>query len=276
MKKKSFLIGAISDTGLIKKTNQDKILVKIGENNHGDFGLFIVADGMGGLAAGDIASSIAVEIFNDWWSQDLSNLLPIAINDIDIIAKDLRKVFHRINNEIIRYGSKNGNRAGTTLSALLLYKDYYVIQHIGDTRIYKVDKRLTLLTVDHSWVGEQIRQGSLTIEEAKKHPKRNLLTQCLGVNQEFVCYQTIGRIEEGAKFLVCSDGFYSQLLDEEIIEGLNKGYLHEDDEVQEKVKDLFQIVKIRGASDNISAIFIVPKATKGRKLLKSLVKIITS
>ncbi|KAB3532801.1 PP2C family protein-serine/threonine phosphatase [Alkaliphilus serpentinus] len=258
MTKKSYLIGALCDRGLVKNINQDRILVKIGEEDEGDFGLFVIADGMGGLTAGDVASSIAVESFKEWWNKDFIRFLPVIKDDFYLLNLEFQRLFEGINENIISYGNKIGNRVGTTLSALLIYRSNYIICHIGDSRIYQIDKDLSQLTLDHSWVGEEVRKGNLTTEEAKKHPKRNMLTQCLGANANFSPFCHRGKVTDDTRFLMCSDGFYSLLKDKEILEKL-KGRFKEEEEVQESIRALFEMVKCRGATDNISAIFIVPQ-----------------
>ena len=256
MRGRSFVIGALSDIGSVKKSNQDNILAKVGENESGDFGLFVVADGMGGLAAGEKASEIAVNEFEKWWDESLtfslSSLKSVAFGEID---RELDQVFKNANNRIQNLGKTLGDRTGTTLSMLFIYGNQYVVKHIGDSRVYIANTELVQLTEDHSWVAQQVREGKMSRDEGKNHPKRNIITQCLGLKRDINIFTTCGNVKDGDTFLVCSDGFYNHLEDIEIVQAVRE-YRLSDADVQDIAAKLFNRVKERGASDNASAIIV--------------------
>jgi len=262
MKKRSFSIGALSDIGYVKKTNQDRILIKIGEDQFSEFGLFVVADGMGGLAAGDKASEIAITEFKNWWHDKL----PLLLNDkriisINIIDKELSKLVFDINKRIIQFGRTKNCKLGTTLSMLFIYRNKYIIKHVGDSRIYKINEDMIRLTEDHSWVAEQVRQGIISEEDAVKHPKSHILLQCLGVKDTLNIFHEKGDVSEEDIFLLCSDGFYNLLMKNEILDVVRENKEDEED-IQNKIERLMEKVKARGAVDNASVILIYQNYNK--------------
>lgn len=278
MDKKTFKIGVLSDRGTVKERNQDSILVLIGENRSGEFGLFAVADGMGGHAAGDAASGIAMSVLKHWWD---CIFLAIISNDTDAkllnhVRDSLYEAVLKANEDIIKYGVSIGQRIGTTLSLLLIYEREYRIIHIGDSRIYRINKILMQLTEDHSWVAGQVLQGILTKEEARKHPRRNVLTKCLGMEEKIDLFEKNGTIESQDIFVLSSDGFYSKLEDHEVL-SLLAGCSAGTCDLQHATEALFEIVKDRGEADNISAIFVGTDAMKRanhQAILDTLINII--
>ncbi|MFZ5988213.1 MAG: PP2C family protein-serine/threonine phosphatase [Bacillota bacterium] len=256
MLKRSFSIGALTDVGNVKKINQDNILVRIGDGSLGEFGLFVVADGMGGLAAGETASRMIVNGFSSWWDNKLSSMLNTDENlNIGIVNKELDTLIRAINSDIIDFGLSINDKVGSTLSMLFIYGSTYLIKHIGDSRVYLINSSMTKLTEDHSWVALQVREGKMTPEEARNHPKRNILTRCIGVTHDIEIFETGGEIRPEDSFVLCSDGFYNYLDENEIHEGIISGK-EDDDNVQEYLVHLLEKVKLRGAHDNVSVIAV--------------------
>ncbi|MDQ2085704.1 protein phosphatase 2C domain-containing protein [Herbivorax sp. ANBcel31] len=252
----NFNVGAICDTGNIKKINQDNLLVKIGETHFGEFGLFVIADGMGGLSAGEVASSIIVSNFKKWWEKDLSALINTDNFNLHLIDIGLKKLIQAINQNILDYGTSIKESVGSTLSMLFLYNNSYLIKHIGDSRIYLINKNITKLTKDHSWVAQLVREGKLTWKQAKNHPKRNVLTKCMGVSNDIDLYELKGSIMETDNFLLCSDGFYNYLDEQEILKYIQK-CKGSNNHVQEYLSSMLKKIKSKKAHDNISAIAVL-------------------
>jgi serine/threonine protein phosphatase PrpC len=254
MKKRQFSIGAVSDSGNVRENNQDNILALVGEDEEGEFGLFAIADGMGGLAEGHIASLIAVTSLKQWWHSEVPSLFMENVNGSAFLDR-LDKLFRLINAQIIEYSAKASAKMGTTLSVLFLSKNYYYVGHIGDSRIYQLNPKTFLqATEDHSWVGEQVRGGNLSEKEAKVHPRRNLLTQCLGITLEICPYFSSGEYFEDL-FLLCSDGFYNELPDDllyEQMQAVQTGRV----QPQGAINYLAKVIKSQTASDNLSAILV--------------------
>jgi len=262
MEKNNFDVAAISDIGGGKNTNQDNLLVKIGREKDGDFGLFVVADGMGGLAHGAMASKIAVNKFNIWWEKDLVYVLKSKnTNILNIIDKELKKIVSDVNREVIDFGKMVGKRVGTTLSVLFIYKKSYIVKHVGDSRIYLVNDLLKLLTMDHSWVAQEIRAGNISAEDARRHPRRNILIQCIGVNSNIDIHEVSGRIKDRDSFLLCSDGFYRLIKASEVFNFINDYNDGIRADLRNIAKELLDLVKERGPKDNITEIIVCQKKT---------------
>lgn len=256
MRKRSFSVGVSSEIGYVRRTNQDRVLIKIGEELFGEFGIFVVADGMGGLTAGDKASEIVITEFKTWWHNKLAEILNTKDEvNIDIIDHELNRLILEINKKVIKFSRSIKSRVGTTLSMLFIHRNEYIIKHIGDSRIYKINRDITMLTEDHSWIAKQIRQGSINKQEAVNHPRRHILLQCIGVKEVLDIFEIKGEILEGDMFLLCSDGFYNPLKKHEIMEAVEE-FKKNGEDIQEIVKKLMEKVKARGARDNASAIFI--------------------
>lgn len=199
----SFTFGRATHIGLSRSENQDsygKFPRDDDRLNAQPGQLFVVADGMGGHNAGQVASQLAVEKISEVF---LSNLA----EDISFI---LTTAFIKANSEIQHKAANNPNfeGMGTTCSALALTEDMAYIAHVGDSRIYRINRNeIKQLTEDHSHVGEMQRLGVLTKEEAENHPNRSYLTRALGAKPdiEVDVYENI-KFNSGDYFLLCSDG----------------------------------------------------------------------
>ena len=267
-----FSYGLCSDIGKRRGSNQDKLIIKTSSSKYtGDFGLFAVADGMGGMAEGGTAGEIAVENMRNWWAGLIDE--NIRGTPVDKICRELQKQFYHINTSIIKYGRTKEIKIGTTLSALFLVDSKYAICHIGDSRIYKLNnqyRELKQLTVDHTFVAEQVKMGWISPEEASQHPNRNILTQCLGVNREINTFISVGRIQKGDIFILCSDGLYNQvsadLMSAIVLEGIERKK-----DVRAIAQLLTKAANNNGGSDNISVIILGEKhAGKRQSLLGRL------
>lgn len=230
--------------------------------------LFIVADGMGGHEAGEVASRKAVSIF----VQQLEKEKKIAADENStIILENLKDIIININETLIQEGSRSHkkNGMGTTFSALYIKKNQGYIVHVGDSRIYLLSpspthtgdldpsatpveiSRLIRLTEDHSFVGKLLKDGLITEEEARNHPKRNVLFQSIGIKRD-ISIQTIGPIpiQLGQRYLVCSDGLYGIVPESEIEEYLNGS------STAQIAEQLVKRANFNGGPDNISVIVI--------------------
>ncbi|MCP4220788.1 MAG: Stp1/IreP family PP2C-type Ser/Thr phosphatase [bacterium] len=232
---------SLSDVGNLRNNNEDFLYAgKIKKDTY----LFIVADGMGGHNAGDVASYTAVTSFVKAIKKG--------------VAKDTLKFLERtvldVNHLIMTEGKKDDNEKGmgTTFSALYICCNRGYIVHVGDSRVYRFsDDGLEQLTEDHSLVGKLLKEGFITKKEAQHHPKRNVLYQSVGLKSE-IKVQAIGplAIKKGERFLLCSDGLNGDVSDEEIAECYNF------DSTREIVDTLVERTKSGVASDNITVIAV--------------------
>jgi len=252
MKRWQIYAEAISETGLCKKSNQDRFLAQIGEGPEGDFGLFLIADGMGSETGGETAAELAVESARHWWKHALPRIMSADSRLVCARVKEsLEGLIHHIHEAIIALGERIGSNPGTTLSILFLYGGGYIILHVGDSRIYSRTIQLEQLTTDHTVVAEQVRDGRLNPVQAETHPQRHVLTQCVGLKRGIYIEILEGNWVGRAGFLLCSDGFYNQLNTIEI-DGLWASGALKPERLRRRVDQIFS----RGAFDNLTAVLI--------------------
>ena len=234
----------LTDTGKVRSHNEDSLIIL--ENNDHEY-LLAVADGMGGHSAGEVASSIAITHLSKMFNDNFLNLEKVqAVNW-------LRDTVVEINDLIFDHVSKHpeSKGMGTTLVVALVTKNYVLFGNIGDSSgfVIKNDK-IHKVTYDHTLVNLLLKAGELTEEEAKDHPKKNVLMKALGANNPididiFDCDMDISSI------LLCSDGL-TTMLDNEQIEKV----LLSDLSVEDKVIKLIRKSNNRGGSDNISVAYL--------------------
>ena len=237
------LYSARTDVGMIRSGNEDNFAVNAG----GDRGLFVVADGMGGHAAGEVASEMAVQIIE----LELASIKDLEEKaSADRVMEALRKANRNIHDRTITEVDKQG--MGTTASVLLVNNNRYLIGQVGDSRVYLLrDGALKQLTKDHSYVQEQVDAGFLTPEQALYHPYSNVITRCVGASPEVQPDVYSGDVRVGDLFLVASDGL-TGMVDDRRLQIL----LMSRAEPERKVHALISEANGRGGLDNITAIVI--------------------
>jgi PPM family protein phosphatase len=237
------LHAARTDVGMIRSGNEDNYAVVAS----GDRGLFIVADGMGGHAAGEVASEMAVQTVE----RELSGFRSLDDRAITEQVRDaLRKANRNIHDRTITEVDKQG--MGTTASVLLVAGNRYMIGQVGDSRVYLLrDGALQQLTKDHSYVQEQVDAGFLTPEQARYHPYSNVITRCVGASPDVEPDVYDGEVKLGDVFLVASDGL-TGMVDDRRLQTL----LMSRAEPERKVHALISEANGRGGLDNITAIVV--------------------
>jgi PPM family protein phosphatase len=239
---------ARTDVGMIRSGNEDNFAV----DNNDHRGLFIVADGMGGHAAGEVASEMAVQIL----LRELSELKDVdADGSGERVAKALRDANRAIHDRTMTEIDKQG--MGTTVSALVVSGTQYLIGQVGDSRVYLLrDGALRQLTKDHSYVQEQVDAGFLTPEQARYHPYSNVITRCVGASPDVEPDVYRGTVRPGDTFLVASDGL-TGMVDDWRLQQLLMARADE----QRVVHSLITEANGRGGLDNITAIVVRVVAT---------------
>ena len=228
---------------MIRSGNEDNFAV----SDWGNRGLFIVADGMGGHAAGEVASEMAVQTI-ERELQDLKD--PNDGEAEDKLAEALRLANRTIHDRTITEVDKQG--MGTTASVLLLWESKYLIGQVGDSRVYLLrDGELQQLTKDHSYVQEQVDAGFLTPEQARYHPYSNVITRCVGASPDVEPDIYQGDVKVGDLFLVASDGL-TGMVDDRRLQIL----LMSRAAPERKVHALIAEANGRGGLDNITAIVV--------------------
>lgn len=202
--------------------------------------LFVIADGMGGHRGGREASTVAVSTVQEVYFADAS----------DSAADSLRNAFRAANEAIYRLGRRNPSLGpmGTTCSALALWNNKACVAHVGDSRVYRITvSAIRQITEDHSEVAEMVRSRLLTKEKAETHPKRSILYRALGVGSDLEV-DIIGNMTLGAEeyYLLCSDGLYNYVDDEEM------RALVLSKPPQEACQTMIDLANERGGHDNIT------------------------
>jgi protein phosphatase len=221
-----------------------------------ELGLFVVADGMGGHAAGEVASREAVDTLYGMVKRGVRGLRDLAepLSETDAraacrlmeAAVQAATYFVYSIAEIDR--AKSG--MGTTISALLVLGDYAVTAQVGDSRIYRVDGTdVEQLTEDHTLIAWQLKQGLITPQEAARSPHRNVITRAVG-NREYVQVDTrCIPLASGLRFLLCSDGLHAYLQDDDIPSIVAVGGM-------QAVDRFIELANERGGKDNITAVLV--------------------
>src|SRR5262245_54820827 len=211
-------------------------------------GIFVVADGMGGHAAGEVASEMAVRAV----ARELGSLRGL---DDEAVAERMRAAIREANGAIFqRTLTEHDKRGmGTTVTALVLFGGRFLIGQVGDSRGYLLrEEKLTQVTKDHSYVQEQVDAGYLTPEQARTHPYSNVITRCVGANSDVAPDVYVGAVKQGDLFLLASDGLTGMLEDPQLHEIIGQ----EGRMPQELVDQLIDEANRHGGLDNITAILV--------------------
>lgn len=230
-----------TDVGVVRSGNEDSFLLNCGQ------GLFIVADGMGGHAAGEVASEMAVRIV----AEELGSLR--GLSDADAAAR-MRSAIRKANAAIFeRTLAEHDKRGmGTTATVMVLFSRRFMIGQVGDSRAYLLRAhRLDQLTKDHSYVQEQVDAGLLTPEQARTHPYSNVITRCVGANEDVAPDIYFGNLEAGDVILLASDGL-TGMLEDDNLSAIMAGEEHPEACVNRMISEANR----RGGLDNITAIVV--------------------
>jgi serine/threonine protein phosphatase PrpC len=197
-----------SDPGLRRESNEDAYCART------DLGLYVVADGMGGHAAGEVASRLAVEVIEafirDTRDADLNRTWPFPYDtSLSLDGNRLKAAFRLANRRLATAMEADDTLRGmaTTAAAVLITNGAPVVAHVGDSRVYRFrGGQLLQLTEDHSWVGEQVRAGVLSDADARRHPWRNVVTRALSGGDDPHVEVTEIQVTPNDRLLICSDG----------------------------------------------------------------------
>lgn len=234
--------GAVSDIGRTRRINEDNYHVEEGT----DFPYVVVADGMGGHQAGEVASLMVVDIIGN-------HLVKYLRTDMDYVevSEVIRRSFLSANSIIFNYARNHYQGMGTTATLAMVYQEKIITAHVGDSRAYAIDDyKIRQLTRDHSYVQELVAMGRLTPQEAKVSPKKNFITRAMGA-EESVRVDIGIEPYSGERLLLCSDGLTNLVEDDEIY-----NYINYSPDLQSAVRGLIQLANYRGGNDNITAAVI--------------------
>jgi protein phosphatase len=231
------MVGILSDVGKVRKLNEDFVDFYNGKN----FNLYVVADGMGGHNAGEVASRIAVEtIISYMKSNETSNM-----------EEDLLKAVSLANDKIYELSISHSQFGGmgTTITVCLVKDKDMIVANVGDSSCYVVKyDGMTKVTKDHSLVQQLVDEGSITEEEAAIHPNKNIITRALGTNKSVKVDIFKVNLEDVNRVILCTDGLSN---------GVNMNEMYDiimDNNNEDACKQLIELSKLRGGKDNISVI----------------------
>jgi len=231
----------VSDVGCVRTNNEDSgRIVRDSDCGHVNRMLLVVADGMGGHNAGEIASATAISVIEAAYPQ-------MRIEPAEQLKEALETANTTIHQKSMEHSETQG--MGTTCTALLLQDCFAYSAHVGDSRVYLIRKdAIYLMTEDHSAVMELVKRGELTLQEARHHPDKNVVTRCLGTRPQVQvsAWPEPLPLQPGDHFLLCSDGLYDQVEDEEIRAIVSPR------RAAAACAELIRVSRERGAPDNIT------------------------
>jgi protein phosphatase len=241
------IVGAVSDIGLRRENNQDCMFASL----ESDFPLFVVADGMGGHKAGDVASFMAVEGIQKYFRDNKERLVTE-----DGIKRVIKEAIVDVNDKIYLKSLEipEYNGMGTTITMAYISNSKIFIGHVGDSRAYLIrDNKIKQLTEDHSYVNELIKKGTITPYEAENHPQRNMITRAVGtsikISLDFHCIS----YELNDKLILCSDGLTNMVDEDTILRTIEK---YNSQDMRKICDDLVIQAKDNGGRDNITVVGI--------------------
>lgn len=231
---------AKTDIGKLREINEDTFLV--------EDKIFAVADGMGGHRAGEVASSMAIDILKKRAGEFEEGDTPQRIQ------KMLKEALDEVNDAIVKRGETQGDYLGmgTTLTAFHISERRIFLVHIGDSRAYLIRKeKITQLTQDHTLVADMVGKGEISEEEARIHPLKNILVRALGTDVKAEADLLSEEVQPGDRILLCSDGLSSMLRDEEILSIVN-----ESESLENACQRLIDTANTNGGEDNITVVLV--------------------
>ena len=235
----------LTDRGMVRPENEDCIATRP------EIGLAVLADGMGGHQAGEVASAMAVDVV----TRHYEALLASGQNGDDRVreAKSVDEAIRQANNAIFEVAQSRPDYTGmgSTIVVAIFYRDHMFVGHVGDSRLYRYRAgQLEQLTEDHSVIQELLNRGLMTAEEARVTIGKNLVTRALGVEADVRPDVAQEDLADGDLFLLCSDGLNDVMSDEEIASYLAGA----DTDLTETAQNLIDLANSRGGPDNISVI----------------------
>jgi protein phosphatase len=254
MSRTTFSWAVSSDPGLRRSSNEDSFRTRP------DLGLFIVADGMGGHVAGEVASRVAVEAIEIFIQEtagaDKNRTWPFPFEPaLSLEANRLKAAFRLANRRIGSAIADSNDLRGmaTTASAILTGIDSACVAHVGDSRVYVLsDDGLHQITHDHSWVEEQVRAGTMSPTAARQHPWRNVVTRALSGGEDPEVDVTQISPAGSERYLLCSDGLFSVVSDEQIAAVMGDRGIP----LEQICQRLIEAANAGGGPDNITALVL--------------------
>ncbi len=252
-----FIQSYYTDIGVKRTTNQDSLALIKAETDFGDVLLACVCDGMGGHSAGELASKYCVQQIAEWFRTSFPEIL-YSNFDTYILEDELRDLVNGINHRLAVFGMNHELSLGTTLTAFLFFEDQYFCVHVGDSRGYEITDRVRQITSDDSLVARELEQGIITPEQAAVDRRKNILLQSVGITDQVSMHFYSGYVRENACYLVCCDGFWHCIDDEELVRYLSAAQIRDNRQLRRHLNFLVETDMARGEKDNITAVAVIP------------------
>lgn len=233
-----------TNKGIIRKNNEDNLIIHETKR----YKLYAVADGMGGHKAGEVASSMAISLIKDYFDENHEKddfKIPMFINNVVEIANS------KIIQESLLVEEYAGMGTTLTMAIIDLVENVLYIGNVGDSRTYLIrNDDIEQITEDHTFVQGLVKQGKITLEEARNHPKRNIITRAVGSDEKVIVDIFEIELLKNDILLLCSDGLTTHIKDEEILHIIKKYG------TDESVKKLIKLCNDNGGTDNITLIIV--------------------
>lgn len=229
---------ALTHVGHVRTVNEDAFL------DRSDIQLWVVADGMGGHHAGDVASQCIVDSLNE---------LATAPPRLSAYVGDVEDSLMNVNKQLRQLAAEHQDQRtiGSTVMALVAKEDYCAYLWAGDSRIYRArNGTFTRMTRDHSQIEEMIDRGILSREDAEAHPAANVITRAVGASDDLFVDIDMGNVQSGDTFVLCSDGLYKHVTEEEMAEE------SQGENVDDICQKLIDLTLARGAMDNVTVVVV--------------------
>ncbi len=249
-------LASSSDVGRCRRHNEDSSAIDPG------LGLLIIADGMGGYRAGEVASAVAISTIVQHVRRRLPLLKPQQIDSSTGFSMEsllIRDAIREANYEVYRTAQDHARfeGMGTTILAVLFFDNHFTVAHVGDSRLYRMrDNQLEKITSDHSLIQELVDRGLYTMEEAAARTPRNLVTRALGINENVNVDITEDTVLPDDLFLLCTDGLTDMVSDE----GIHSTLQTFNENLNRAAQELVDLANKRGGKDNISVVLARPTA----------------
>lgn len=242
----------VTDRGKVRSHNEDAGGIYYNQNSQP---LAVIADGMGGHRAGDVASNMAASLIQEKWET------VEEINQPDEAERWLSEIIAEVNLSIFKEASKHAEceGMGTTAVVVICTKEFITIAHIGDSRCYVLNENgFVQVTEDHSLVNELVRAGQISKDDAEHHPRKNVLLKAVGTEEVVTGDLQTMSWEYGNKILLCSDGLTDKVTDDEL-----ESFMSSTQDLKETGKAMVHLANDRGGEDNISLIILQHTSDSG-------------
>lgn len=244
------VVGAASHPGRIRPNNEDSYAIFVPPDlPEGLDAILVVADGMGGHQAGEVASSLVVQKFARWFGHEYG---PQRIDTQLDLRELLIRIIKEANEDVFTAATSDPHLRGmgTTVIAAAVVRDRLYLGSVGDSRAYLIeDSNIYQLNHDHSWVAEQVRAGRLTKAEAERHPRKNVLTRAVGVLSNVDVETQTFELGVGDSLLLCSDGLSNMVTEPELLQIVRQA-----SDLSDAANRLVELANQRGAPDNVTVV----------------------